>query len=156
MNWERTFAMLKPDTVQRGLVGTVLQRLESKGFRLAGMKLVQVTAEQAARHYAVHAGKPFYDRLVSYIMSSPVVVLVLAAPDAVAQLRTVVGATRPNEAAPGTIRGDFGTDISNNLIHASDSPENAALELAIYFTEDELLDYRRVIDGWLVETPDSP
>ena len=156
MNWEQTFAMLKPDTVQRGLVGTVIARLEQKGFRLAGMKLIRVTPEQAARHYAVHAGKPFYDRLVSYIMSSPVVVMVLAAPDAVAQLRRTVGATRPNEADPGTIRGDFGTNISNNLIHASDSPENAALELAVYFTQEELLDYRRVIDSWLVETTDGP
>ena len=150
MAWERTFAMLKPDTVQRGLIGAVLGRLETKGFRLAGMKLVQVTLDQARRHYAVHEGKPFYDRLVRYIMSSPVVVLVLEAPDAVAQLRRFVGATKPNEAEAGTIRGDFGTDISNNLVHASDSLENAEYELAVYFTPEELVAYDRAIDPWLV------
>ncbi|MBN2082302.1 nucleoside-diphosphate kinase [bacterium] len=151
MAWERTFAMLKPDTVQRALIGPVLTRLEAKGFRIAALKLIQVSPDQAARHYAVHEGKPFYQRLVQYIRSSPVVVLVLEAPDAVAQLRRYVGATKPNEAEPGTIRGDYGLDISNNLIHASDSPENAALETAVYFTPDEILDYRRSADGWLVE-----
>jgi len=151
MAWERTFAMLKPDTVQRALIGPVLARLEAKGFRIAAMKLIQVSPDQAARHYAVHQGKPFYDRLVRYIRSSPVVVLVLEAPDAVAQLRRFVGATKPNEADPGTIRGDFGLDISNNLIHASDSPANAALETAVYFGPEEILDYRRSADGWLVE-----
>jgi len=150
MAWERTFAMLKPDTVQRGLIGTVLARLEQKGFRLAAMKLIQVSEDQAKRHYAVHEGKPFYDRLVKYIMSSPVVVLVLEAPDAVTQLRRFVGATKPNEADAGTIRGDFGTDISNNLIHASDSPENAEYELAVYFAPDEIVAYGRAIDPWLV------
>lgn len=151
MPWERTFAMLKPDAVQRGLVGEIMARLERKGFRLAALKLVQVSAEQAARHYAVHEGKPFYPRLVEYIRSSPVVVMVLEAPDAVAQLRALVGATRPNEAAPGTIRGDLGTDISNNLIHASDSPENAQYEIDVYFTPEEILSYSRAGDGWLVE-----
>lgn len=149
MTVERTFAMLKPDTVQRGLIGEVLGRLERKGFRIAGLKLIQVTPEQAGRHYAVHHGKPFYDGLVRYIMSSPVVALVLEAPDAVAQLRRFVGATKPNEAAAGTIRGDLGTDISNNLIHASDSLENAEFELGVYFNETELVSYRRAIDGWL-------
>ena len=149
MAWEITFAMLKPDAVQRGLVGEVLARLERKGFRLAAMKLVQVSPEQARRHYAVHEGKPFYDNLVRYITSSPVVVLVLAAPGAVEQLRQLVGVTRPNEAAPGTIRGDLGLDISNNLIHASDSTENAEYEMNVYFAENELIDYSRAADGWL-------
>jgi len=149
MAWERTFAMLKPDCVQRGLIGTVLARLERKGFRIAAMKLLAVSAEQAQRHYAVHEGKPFYERLVRYITSSPVVALVLEAPDAVAQLRLVAGVTKPNEAAPGTLRGDYGLDISNNLIHASDSPENAADEIAVYFTEDEIVSYRRAGDDWL-------
>jgi len=150
MEMQRTFAMLKPDTVQRGLVGQVLARLEAKGFRICAMKLISVTAEQAARHYSVHQGKPFYDGLIAYIMSSPVVALVLEAPDAVTQLRAVVGATRPNEAAPGTIRGDLGVDISNNLVHASDSEENALFELGVYFDEDELVNYSRAIDPWLV------
>ena len=150
MAWERTFAMLKPDTVQRGLIGEVLVRLERKGFRLAAMKLIQVTEEQARQHYAVHEGKPFYDRLVRYIMSSPVVALVLEAPDAVRQLRQFVGATKPNEAAPGSIRGSLGVDISNNIIHASDSPENAAYETGVYFTPEEILSYTRAADVWLV------
>lgn len=149
MAWERTFAMLKPDTVQRGLVGEVLARIERKGFRIAGMKLISVSEAQAKKHYAVHEGKPFYDGLVKYIMSSPVVALVLEAPDAIKQLRLLVGATRPNEAEPGSIRGDLGVDISNNIIHASDSPENAKYELGVYFTEDELVSYTRAADGWL-------
>lgn len=151
MQWERTFAMLKPDAIQRGLSGEILARLERKGFRLAALKLIQVSADEAARHYAVHEGKPFYARLVEYIRSSPVIVMVLEAPDAVVQLRALVGATRPNEAAPGTIRGDLGTDISNNLIHASDSPENAQYEIDVYFSPEEILSYSRTGDGWLVE-----
>jgi nucleoside-diphosphate kinase len=151
MQWERTFAMLKPDTIQRGLIGEVIGRLERKGFRVAALKLIQVSADEAARHYAVHEGKPFYPRLVEYIQSSPVIVMVLEAPDAVAQLRALVGATRPNEAAPGTIRGDLGTDISNNLIHASDSPENAQYEIDVYFSPEEILSYSRAGDAWLVE-----
>lgn len=150
MPWERTFAMFKPDSVQRGLVGTLLTRLEQKGFRIAALKLIAVTEAQARQHYAVHEGKPFYDGLVRYITSSPVVALVLEAPDAVAQLRQFTGVTRPNEAAPGSLRGDFGLDISNNLIHASDSPENAEYETAVYFTPEEILSYRRVIDSWIV------
>ena len=149
MAWERTFAMLKPDCVQRGLIGTVLQRLEHKGFRIAAMKLLAVSPEQARRHYAVHQGQPFYDRLVAYITSSPVVALVLEAPEAVTQLRQFVGVTRPSEAAAGTLRGDFALDISNNLIHASDSAENAAYEIGVYFTEAELVSYRRAGDDWL-------
>lgn len=147
---QRTFAMLKPDTVQRGLIGKVISRLEQKGFTICAMKLIQVTEELAARHYAVHEGKPFYDGLVKYIMSSPVVALVLEAPDAIAQLRSVVGATRPNEAAPGTIRGDFGVDISNNLVHASDSPENAEFEIGVYFSDGEVLSYDKAVGKWLV------
>jgi nucleoside-diphosphate kinase len=149
MQWERTFAMLKPDTVQRGLVGELLARIERKGFRIAALKLIRVSEEQARRHYAVHEGKPFYDGLVRYITSSPVVALVLEAPGAVAQLRALVGATRPGEAAPGSIRGDLGLDISNNLIHAADSPESAAYEMGVYFSPAELVDYQRAADGWL-------
>lgn len=150
MAYERTFAMLKPDTVQRGLVGEVLGRLERKGFRIAAIKLLQVSADQAAKHYEPHVGKGFYEGLVSYITSSPVVALVLEAPNAVDQLRAVLGATRPNEAAPGTIRGDLGVDISNNLVHAADSPENAERELAVYFTPQEIIRYTRDSDKWLV------
>jgi nucleoside-diphosphate kinase len=150
MPWERTFAMIKPDAVQRGLVGEILCRLERKGFRIAALKMLHVSAEQARRHYAVHEGKPFYERLVRYITSSPVVALVLEAPGAVAQLRLLVGATKPNEAAPGTIRGDFGVDLSNNLMHAADSIENAQYETGVYFSAGEIADYTRVVDAWLV------
>lgn len=149
MAWERTFAMLKPDTVQRGLIGAVLGRLEQKGFRIAALKLIQVSAEQARAHYAAHEGKPFYPGLVTYITSSPVVALVLEAPDAVAQLRRFAGATKPNEADPGSLRGSFGLDISNNIIHASDSPESAASETAVYFSPAEILSYSRAGDSWL-------
>jgi nucleoside-diphosphate kinase len=150
MAWERTFAMLKPDTVQRGIIGDVLSRLEHKGFRIIALKLIRVTPELAGKHYAAHVGKPFYEGLISYITSSPVVVMVLEAPQAVEQLRSFIGVTRPNEAAAGTIRGDFGVDISNNLIHASDSVSSAAQEIGVYFSQDELLDYERAIDVWLV------
>lgn len=149
MSWERTFAMIKPDAVQRGLVGEVLCRLERKGFRIAALKMLHVSVEQARRHYAVHEGKPFYDGLVRYITSSPVVALVLEAPDAVAQLRLLVGATKPNEAAPGTIRGDLGVNLSNNLIHASDSVENAQYETGVYFSAEEIADYVRAVDAWI-------
>jgi nucleoside-diphosphate kinase len=151
MAWQRTFAMLKPDCVQRGLVGAVLDRLERKGFRIAALKLLTVSEEQARRHYAVHEGQEFHERLVRYIQSGPVVALVLEAPEAVAQLRALVGATRPDQAAPGTIRGDLGVDISNNLIHAADSAEAAEYELAVYFSEDEIAAYQRAADGWLAE-----
>ena len=150
MSTERTFVILKPDTTNRGLIGAVLTRLEQKGLRLAGIKLLQVSPEQARQHYAVHEGKSFYDGLVRYIQSAPVVALVLEGPNAVATVRKVVGATRPGEAEPGTIRGDFGIDVSNNLIHASDSVDNAAAELAIYFSPAEVLSYQRAIDPWLV------
>jgi nucleoside-diphosphate kinase len=142
--------MLKPDTVQRGLSGEVLARFERKGLRIAAMKLISVSEDQAKRHYAVHEGKGFYDGLVKYIRSSPVVAMVLEGPDVIGQVRGIVGATRPNEAAPGTIRGDFGLDISNNLVHASDSNENAAFEIGVYFSENEIVRYERAADGWLV------
>jgi nucleoside-diphosphate kinase len=150
MATERTFIMLKPDATNRGLIGEVLARLERKGLKLAALRLLAVTPQQAATHYAVHEGKPFYEGLVRYIQSAPVVAAVVEGPGAVATVRKVVGATRPNEAEPGTIRGDFGLDVSNNLIHASDSVENAAVELAIYFAPEELVTYQRAIDPWLV------
>ena len=150
MAWERTFVMLKPDTVQRGLSGELLARFERKGLRIAAMKLISVSEDQAKRHYAVHEGKGFYEGLVAYIRSSPVVAMVLEGPDVIGQVRSIVGATRPNEAAPGTIRGDFGLDISNNLVHASDSNENAAFEIGVYFSESEIVSYERAADGWLV------
>ena len=146
----QTLILVKPDAFERALTGEVLARFERKGFRVAAMKLISVSQEQASRHYAVHEGKPFYEGLVQYIRSSPVVAMVLEGPDVITQVRSIVGATRPNEAAPGTIRGDFGLDISNNLVHASDSNENAAFEIGVYFTDAEIVGYERDSDKWLV------
>lgn len=149
MATQRTFVMLKPDAVQRGLIGEILGRLEKKGLKLTALKLLAVSADQAERHYAVHEGKPFYDGLISYILSSPVVAAVLEGPEAVAQVRALVGATRPNEAAPGTIRGDLGVDISNNLVHAADSTENAEYEIGVYFSAEEVVQLNRSSETWI-------
>lgn len=148
---ERTLVIIKPDGVQRGLVTEILGRFERRGLRLVGLKVKQVDRALAERHYAVHHGKPFYDSLISVITSSPVVVAAIEGPDAIKVVRTMVGATRPAEAAPGTIRGDFGLTGLRNLIHASDAPDTARDELALWFKPDELVDYRRDIDTWIYE-----
>lgn len=151
MERERTFSMIKPDAVQRGLVGDIIARLERKGLKIVGMKLLQISPELAKKNYAEHEGKPFYDGLVSYITSSPVVVMVLEGANAVSTVRTLMGATHPQEAAPGTIRADFGQDIGRNIIHGSDSPESAAREISIFFSDDELAEYTRIDEAWLYE-----
>ena len=145
---ERTLVLIKPDGVQRLLVGRVLARFEERGLKLVGLKLVHVDRELAERHYAVHREKPFFGGLVEFITSSPLVALALDGPNAIAVVRAMVGATRPNEAAPGTIRGDFALETAQNLIHASDGPETAATELALWFAPGELVDYEREIDRW--------
>ena len=145
---ERTLVLVKPDGVQRLLVGRILARFEERGLKLVGLKLVHVDRALAERHYAVHREKPFFGGLVDFITSSPLVALVLDGPSAIAVVRTMVGATRPHEAAPGTIRGDFALETAQNLIHASDGPETAAAELALWFSPDELVDYDRDIDRW--------
>jgi len=137
---EKTFVMIKPDGVQRGLVGEILQRFERKGFKIKGLKLLQVTEELAAKHYEEHIGKPFYPELVEYITSGPVVTMVLEGNSVISEVRKINGATNPLEAQPGTIRGDYAQDISMNIIHGSDSPDSAQREIAIYFSEDELVD----------------
>ncbi|NLW23699.1 MAG: nucleoside-diphosphate kinase [Clostridia bacterium] len=137
---EKTFVMIKPDGVQRGLVGEILQRFERKGFKIKGLKLLQVTEELAAKHYEEHIGKPFYPELVEYITSGPVVAMVLEGNSVISEVRKINGATNPLEAQPGTIRGDYAQDISMNIIHGSDSPDSAQREIAIYFSEDELVD----------------
>lgn len=147
---ERTLVLVKPDGVQRGLIGEILSRLERKGLKVVGLRLLQVPREMAERHYAVHAGKHFYEGLVEFITSGPVAAIALEGPDAVATVRRVVGQTMPNEAAPGTIRGDLGISGLRNLIHASDSPETAAFELDLWFGRGELIDYPRAIDAWIV------
>lgn len=148
---DKTLVIIKPDGVQRGLVGEIINRLERRGLRLVAMKMQQVSPELAARHYAVHQGKPFYDGLVSYISSSPVVVMAVEGNKVIEAVRQTVGATNPTAAAPGTIRADFGIDIGRNLIHASDGPETAAQELALWFGADEVLNWSRDGERWVYE-----
>lgn len=148
---ERTLLMVKPDGVQRGLIGEVIRRLEARGLKLIGLKLTWVSTEQAERLYAVHQGKPFYEGLIRYITSSPVVVSVWEGPNAVEVVRRTIGATNPVQAEPGTIRGDFGLSIGRNIVHASDGPETAAREVAIFFRDDELVSFDRVVDRWVLE-----
>lgn len=145
---ERTLVLIKPDGVQRLLVGRILARYEERGLKLVGLKLVQVDRALAEQHYAVHSAKPFFGGLVDFITSRPLVALALEGPNAIAIVRAVNGATRPHEAAPGTIRGDLALETAQNLVHASDSPENATAELALWFRPEELFDYEREIDRW--------
>ena len=147
---ERTLVLVKPDGVQRLLVGRILARYEERGLRIVGLKLVQVDRDLAERHYAVHRGKPFFAGLVEFITSAPLVALALEGPDAVAVVRTMNGATRPNQADPGTIRGDLALVTSQNLVHASDSPETAQFELDLWFRPEELVGYAREIDRWVL------
>ncbi len=149
---ERTLIIVKPDGVQRGLVGSVLQRFEGRGLKIVGLKMIQVSRELAERHYGVHKGKPFFPGLVDFITSSPVVVGVLEGPNAIEVTRSTVGATNPASAAPGTIRADFGLTIGRNLIHASDGNETAEHEINLFFNADELVSYDRAIDSWLIES----
>ena len=148
---ERTLVIIKPDGVQRGLVGPILTRLERRGLRLAAMKLMQITPELAARHYHIHQGKPFYEGLVEFITSGPVVVAVIEGQDAINTVRKTMGATNPAQADPGTIRADYGIEIGRNLVHGSDGAETAAYEIPLFFTEAEILSYERAIDAWINE-----
>ena len=145
---ERTLVLVKPDGVQRLLVGRILVRFEERGLKLVGLKLVHVDRALAEQHYAVHREKPFFGGLVDFITSSPLVAVALDGPNAIAVVRSMVGATRPHEAAPGTIRGDFALETAQNLIHASDGPETAVAELGLWFAPDELIGYEREIDRW--------
>jgi nucleoside-diphosphate kinase len=147
---ERTLVLVKPDGVQRGLIGEIIGRFERKGLKVVGLRLLDVPREMAERHYAVHAGKHFYAGLVEFITSGPVAAVALEGPDAIATVRRLVGKTMPNEAEPGTIRGDLGISGLRNLIHASDAPETADSELALWFAPGTLLDYGREIDAWIV------
>jgi nucleoside-diphosphate kinase len=148
---ERTLVLVKPDGVQRGLVGEVISRLERRGLRLVAAKFMQVSRELAETHYAVHQGKPFYAGLVTYITSAPVMAMVWEGPNAVAAVRQTMGATRPTEAAPGTIRHDFALEVGRNLTHASDTPENGEKEVALWFKTGELVAWKRDVDPWIFE-----
>ncbi len=147
---ERTLVLVKPDGVQRLLVGRILARYEERGLRITALKLMHVDQDLAERHYAVHREKPFFAGLVRFITSGPVVALALEGPDAVALVRAMNGATRPAQADPGTIRGDLALETAQNLVHASDSPETAEAELALWFRPEELVGYTREIDRWVL------
>jgi nucleoside-diphosphate kinase len=148
---ERTFLMIKPDAVQRGLVGVIIAKLEAKGFKLAGLKLIKVDRALAEEHYVEHKGKGFFEPTVDYIMSSPVVAMVWEGKNIVAMAREMMGATNPANANPGSIRGAYGMDISRNIIHGSDSPTSAEREINLYFKPAELLDYKKAGEEWLSE-----
>lgn len=149
---ERTLVLVKPDGVQRGLIGEVIVRLERRGLKLVAARFMAVSRELAEEHYAVHQGKPFYEGLVKYITSAPVMAMVWEGPNAVAAVRQTMGATRPYEAAPGTIRHDFALTVGRNLTHASDSPENGEKELALWFKPEELVQWDRPVDPWIFES----
>lgn len=148
---ERTLVLIKPDAMQRSLAGEILGRLERRGLRIVGLKLMQVDRALAERHYGEHTGKPFYEGLVSYITACPIVAAVFEGTDAIEAVRTTMGKTNPLEAAPGTIRGDLGLEIGRNLIHGSDSLASAEREVSIFFASSELLSYERSVDRWVFE-----
>ena len=151
---ERTLVLVKPDGVQRLLVGRIVGRFEERGLKLVGLKLMHADRALAERHYAVHRDKPFFEGLLDFITSGPLVALALDGPNAIAMVRSMVGATRPHEATAGTIRGDFAVETAQNLVHASDGAETAAAELALWFGPGELVDYGREIDRWVLAPGD--
>ena len=148
---QRTFVMIKPDGVQRGLVGEIISRFEKKGIKIVGMKMLSVSRELAEKHYGVHKGKPFFKPTVKYIMSSPVVAMVLEGHNVIDMVRSMMGKTDPQDAAIGTIRGDYGQFIGRNIIHGSDGPDTAEFEINLWFKPEELSDYTRIDEQWLTE-----
>jgi len=151
MATEQTLVLIKPDAVQRGLIGEVIARLERRGLQLTAMKLMRISEELAGRHYAEHRDKPFFGGLVEFITSAPVVAMVWQGPGAVAMVRAMMGATNPANAAPGTIRGDLAVSFGMNVIHGSDSPESSAREVELFFAAGELVAWERTIEPWVVE-----
>jgi nucleoside-diphosphate kinase len=154
MPMERTLVLVKPDAMQRGLAGEIISRLERRGLRIVAARLLQIDRNLAAQHYAEHTEKPFYETLVSFITACPVVAAVLEGPNAVEVVRSTMGATDPRKAAPGTIRGDLGLSITQNLIHGSDSLESAGKEISLFFDERDIYSYPRDLDRWLFDAPD--
>jgi nucleoside-diphosphate kinase len=151
MNMERTFVMIKPDGVQRGFIGEVISRLERKGLKIVAMKMIEISKELAMQHYAEHREKPFFDGLISYITSGPVVAMVVEGKNAVKVVRNLVGSTNPVEANPGTIRGDYGMDVGRNIVHASDSLNSAEREINLFFKPEEILEYTKAEEIWVYE-----
>ncbi|OPY56711.1 MAG: Nucleoside diphosphate kinase [Pelotomaculum sp. PtaU1.Bin035] len=148
---ERTYLMVKPDGVQRNLAGEIISRFEKKGYKIVGLKMFRMSRELAEKHYGEHAGKPFFESLVDYITSGPVVAMVIEGKDAVSAARDMMGATNPLKAAPGTIRNSYGIEIGRNVIHGSDSPASAAREISLFFKEEEIIEYSRDVDRWIYE-----
>lgn len=148
---ERTFIMLKPDAIQRGLMSDILKRIESKGYKPLAMKFLRIPREQAERHYAEHKGKPFFEGLIEYMTSGPVLMMVWEGENIVASMRTMMGKTNPNEAAPGTIRGDYAQQTGRNIIHGSDSPESAKREIELFFNDYEIQSWEPSVSKWLCE-----
>lgn len=148
---EKTLVLVKPDGVQRGLIGEIVARLERRGLKLIGAKFMQVSIELAETHYGIHKGKPFYEGLIEYIISTPVMAMVWQGKNAVAAVRQTMGATNPTEAVPGSVRHDFGLEIGRNITHASDSPENGEKETALWFKPEELVDWERATETWIYE-----
>lgn len=146
---QRTLIIVKPDAVQRALAGAILSRFETKGLRIAALKLLKIDRELAERHYAVHQGKPFYEGLVNFITSGPVIVGVLEGPNAIEATRNVMGGTNPVSADPGSIRGELALEIGQNLVHGSDAPDTAEYEIGLYFRPDEIIEYSRAVDPWI-------
>ena len=149
---ERTLILVKPDGVQRGLIGQIIGRIEQKGLQLASAKLIQLDRDIAETHYGEHADKPFFNGLVDFITSSPIMAMVIEGVDAIAVMRSTMGSTNPIEAAPGTIRGDYGLSIGLNLIHGSDSIDSAKREIDLFFSKSEIIDYSRDVDRWITES----
>ena len=148
---ERTLVLIKPDGVQRGLIGEITSRLERRGLRLCAAKFLQVGQDLAETHYAIHKGKPFYESLIEYITSAPVMAMVWEGPNAVSAVRQTMGATRPTESAPGSVRHDFALEIGRNLTHASDTIDNSEKEVKLWFTSSEIVEWKREIDRWIFE-----
>ncbi len=148
---ERTFVMLKPGSIQRGLIGSIISRFENRGLKIIAMKMMMVSKELAERHYAEHKGKPFYEDLVSYITSGPVVAMVLEGGKVISVVRSMMGKTDPLESPPGSIRGDYGLSLGKNIVHGSDSPASAKREIDLFFTQEEFLNYKRCDEDWIYE-----
>lgn len=149
---ERTLVLVKPDGVQRGLVGEIISRFEKTGLKLVALKMLQMDREMAGKHYAIHQGKPFFEGLVSFITSSPLIAAVFEGQNAVEVVRKTMGATDPVKSAPGTIRGDLAVDIGRNIVHGSDSPENAQKEISLFFSTKEIVSYKRQVEPWIRES----
>ena len=149
---ERTLVLVKPDALQRGLVGEIISRLERRGLKIVALKMIQMDAALARRHYAIHLGKPFFEKLVAYITSAPIIAAVFEGPRAVDVARRTIGETDPASAGAGTIRGDLSVEIGRNLVHGSDSPENAQEEIELFFSPQEVIPYEREIDRWIIES----